>query len=75
MPYPLNPELMYMMPTHFGPMCGPRQGLGGKKFVFNPDKRKVTHLAVRFLTSANQLKKILPPGFELSGSHCRSTIN
>ena len=34
MTYPLNPELMYMMPTHFGPMCGPRQGPGGKKFAF-----------------------------------------
>ena len=58
---------MYMMPIHFGPMCGPRQGPGGKKFAFNPDKRKITHLSVSFLTNANQLQKILPPGFELSG--------
>ena len=58
---------MYMMPIHFGPMCGPRQGPGGKKFAFNPDRRKITHLSVSFLTNANQLQKILPPGFELSG--------
>ena len=58
---------MYMMPTHFGPMCGPRQGPGGKKFAFNPDKRKITHLSVSFLTNTNQLQKLLPPGFELAG--------
>ena len=58
---------MYMMPTHFGPMCGPRQGPGGKKFAFNPDKRKRTTLTVSFLTNANQLQKFLPPGFELAG--------
>ena len=56
-----------MMPTHFGPMCGPRQGPGGKKFAFNPDKRKITSLAVSFLTKANQLQKLLPPKFELAG--------
>ena len=67
MVYSLNPESMYMMPIHFGPMCGPRQGPGGKKFAFNPDMRKITHLSVSFLTNANQLQKILPPGFELSG--------
>ena len=26
---------MYMMPIHFGPMCGPRQGPGGNKFAIN----------------------------------------
>ena len=58
---------MYMMPIHFGPMCGPRQGPGGKKFAFNSDKRKITHLSVSFLTKASQLQKLLPPGFELAG--------
>ena len=67
MAYLLNSESMYMMPTHFGPMCGPRQGPGGKKFAFNPDKRKITTLTVSFLTKANQLQKLLPPRFELSG--------
>ena len=67
MPYKFQPGKMYMMPTHFGPMCGPRQGPGGKKFVFNPDKRKSTTVTVSFLTKANQLQKFLPPGFELAG--------
>ena len=44
----LNPEPMYMLPIHFGPMCGSRQGPGGKKFAFNPDKRKIAHLSVSF---------------------------
>ena len=67
MTYPLNPELMYMMPTHFGPMCGPRQGPGGKKFAFEQDQRKSKSISVSFLTNAEQLKEFLPPGFELWG--------
>ena len=63
----LNPESMYMMPIHFGPMCGPRQGPGGKKFAFSTDKRKITNLSVSFLTNASQLQKLLPPRFELAG--------
>ena len=34
MPYPLKPGTMYMMPTHFGPMTGPRQGPGGEVGAF-----------------------------------------
>ena len=67
MTYPLNPELMYMMPTHFGPMCGPRQGPGGKKFAFEQDHRKCMAVSVSFLTNAAQLQELLPPGFELMG--------
>ena len=67
MTYPLNPELMYMMPTHFGPMSGPRQGPGGEKFAFEQDQRKSMNVSVSFLTNAEQLKAFLPPGFELSG--------
>ena len=44
MTYPLNPEFINIIPTHFGPMCVTRQGPGGKKFAFNPDKRKRTTL-------------------------------
>ena len=58
---------MYMMPIHFGPMCGPRQGPGGKKFAFKTDKRKITSFSVSFLTNASQLQKLLPPRFELAG--------
>ena len=67
MNYPLKPDLMYMMPTHFGPMSGPRQGPGGRKFAFEHDQRKVMNISVSFLTNAEQLKAFLPPGFELSG--------
>ena len=67
MTYPLNPDLMYMMPTHFGPMSGPRQGPGGKKFAFEMDQRKTKSVSVSFLTNAEQLRDFLPPGFELYG--------
>ena len=67
MPYPLNSELMYMMPTHFGPMSGPRQGPGGKMLAFEQDQRKKMTVSVSFLTNAEQLKDFLPPGFELAG--------
>ncbi len=48
MTYKLDPKSMYMMPIHFGPMCGPRQGPGGKKFAFSTDKRKITNFSVSF---------------------------
>ena len=67
MPYPLNPELQYLMPTHFGPMSGPRQGPGDKKFPFGQSKCKVMSVSVNFLTNAEQLRDFLPPGFELMG--------
>lgn len=67
MPYRLKPKTMYMMPTHFGPMAGPRQGPGGDMGAFSRDNRKVRSLAVSFLTNAGQLEAMLPEGFELDG--------
>ncbi|MCY3597780.1 MAG: acetoacetate decarboxylase family protein [Rhodospirillales bacterium] len=67
MPYPLKPGTMYMMPTHFGPMTGPRQGPGGKSGVFAPDQRKTMTVSVRFLTDGGQVEPFLPPGFTLDG--------
>ena len=67
MTYPLRPDTMYMMPTHFGPMSGPRQGPGGEKYAFAKDERKSTSISVSFLTNAHQLRPLLPPGFELAG--------
>ena len=67
MPYPLKPGTMYMMPTHFGPMTGPRQGPGGKVGAFATDQRKTTAVSVRFLTEAKQVEPFLPPGFALDG--------
>lgn len=67
MNYPLRKDLMYMMPTHFGPMCGPRQGPNGHKFKYAQDQRKSLTLSVSFLTNADQLEPLLPPGFSLFG--------
>ena len=67
MPYPLKPGKMYMMPTHFGPMTGPRQGPGGEVGAFPLDRRRTTAVSVRFLTEAGQLEPFLPPGFALDG--------
>lgn len=66
MPYPLDPNRMYRMPTHFGPRTGPRQGPDGRKFdcIDNPYG---TAYSVSFLTEAQQLEAFLPPGFALDG--------
>ena len=66
MPYPLDPDKMYRMPTHFGPRTGPRQGPDGRKFecIDNPYG---TAYSVSFLTNAQQLAAFLPPGFSLDG--------
>ncbi len=67
MPYKLKPKTMYMMPTHFGPMSGPRQGPGGEMGAFSVDQRKTRAYAVSFLTEQEQLEALLPPGFEAVG--------
>ncbi|MCY3917350.1 MAG: acetoacetate decarboxylase family protein [Chloroflexi bacterium] len=66
MPYPLDPDKMYYMPTHFGPRTGPRQGPDGRKFecIDNP---LGTAYSVSFLSNARQLQAFLPPGFSLDG--------
>ena len=66
MPYSFQPGKMYRMPTHFGPRTGPRQGADGLSFE-NKDTPKTTTVAVSFLTNADQLEALLPPGFELAG--------
>jgi hypothetical protein len=67
MPYKLDPRMMYMMPTHFGPMAGPRQGPGGGMGAFPADNRKSRTVEVSFLSDAVQLEALLPDGFELLG--------
>ena len=65
MAYKLSPEKMYMMPTHFGPSAGPRQGPDGRKFECK-DNPKSKSVSVSFLTDRDQLQEFLPPGgFEL----------
>lgn len=54
----------YRMPIHFGPCLGPRQGPDGKPFNWvNSPKR--TSISVVFLSDADALKALLPPGFSL----------
>ena len=67
MPYKLKPKTMYLMPTHFGPMSGPRQGPGGEMGAFSVDQRKSRTYAVSFLSEKRQLDALTPPGFEAVG--------
>lgn len=67
MPYAFQKDMMYRMPTHFGPAYGPRQGEGGKKFA-NLDSPKSTSMSVSFLTNREQLEEFLPEGFELGST-------
>ena len=59
MAYKLTPNKMYMMPTHFGPGLGPRQGPGGRKFDCI-DTPKTTSLSVSFLSNREQLDALIP---------------
>ncbi len=64
MTYRLEPEMMYMMPIHFGPGMGPRQGPNRRTFECK-DSPKTTSVSVSFLTNGDQLETLLPEGFEL----------
>ena len=66
MPYKLQPGRMYMMPTHFGPAAGPRQGPDGRRFE-GLDSPRTTSYSVSFLTRSEQLEALLPVGFRLAG--------
>ncbi len=66
MPYHLDPDQMYRMPTHFGPRVGPRRGPDGRKFECR-DNPYSTSFSLSFLSSAAQLERFLPPGFSLAG--------
>ena len=66
MAYKFQPGAMYLMPTHFGPMTGPRRGPDGKGYACI-DTPKNTSYSVSFLTNAEQLEELLPEGFALHG--------
>ncbi|RZF26756.1 hypothetical protein EVC45_26665 [Paraburkholderia sp. UYCP14C] len=61
-----NDGVMHRMPYGFGPTAGPRQGPDLKPFDWStsPHRRSV---AVSYLTDADQLGELLPPGFRLVG--------
>lgn len=64
MSYSFIPGKIYRMPTHFGPLMGPRQGPDDSRFdtVNNP---KTTTLSVSFRSDPQQLDALLPDCFEL----------
>ena len=66
MTYKLQPGRMHMMPTHFGPAAGPRQGPDGRRFD-GVDSPRTTSYSVSFLTRPEQLEALLPIGFRLAG--------
>lgn len=66
MPYKLQPGRLYMMPTHFGPAAGPRQGPDGRRFD-GKNSPRTTSYSVSFLTRPEQLEVLLPVGFRLAG--------
>ena len=66
MPPERHPGRMYMMPTHFGPASGPRQGPDGRRFD-GLDSPRTTSYSVHFLTRSEQLEALLPVGFRLAG--------
>lgn len=55
----------YRMPVSFGPAPGPRQQIGGKRVV--DTMACVQGVATRFLTDANRMEALLPPGMSLDG--------
>ena len=57
---------MYLMPIHFGPMIGPRQGPDGCRFACIDYPKNMTY-SMSFLSNAEQLEGLLPPGFSLRG--------
>lgn len=66
MSYRFAPGRQYLMPTHFGPMSGPRARPDGGRFPV-PDGRLKESFAVSFRSRAAALAAVLPEGFELYG--------
>jgi hypothetical protein len=57
---------MFRMPYGYGPTASPRQGPDGKPFSWIDTPHKMT-VAASFLTKAEELASLLPPGFSLVG--------
>lgn len=60
------PERLYRMPVVFGPSAGPRQTPEGGRYACKDSPRE-TSVSLSFLTEAEYLQALLPPGFELDG--------
>jgi hypothetical protein len=66
MSYRFIPGRQYLMPTHFGPMSGPRARPDGSRYP-DPDGRIKESYSVAFLSDAGRLNDLLPEGFEIFG--------
>ncbi len=66
MPYTLQRDAMYRMPTHFGPRTGPRRGPDGRGFDCIDSPKSMSY-SVSYLTHAAAAEAVLPPGFTLNG--------
>ncbi len=59
-------RLVRRMPYGFGPSPGPRQGPDGRPFDWSDTPRRRA-VSVGFLTDAEVLSELLPPGFAVAG--------
>ncbi|MFN8441272.1 MAG: acetoacetate decarboxylase family protein [Caldilineaceae bacterium] len=66
MSYQFKTDRMYLMPTHFGPSLGPRQGPDGHRFSY-AEVPKNFAVYVNFLSNREQLTALLPEGFQVAG--------
>ncbi|MFO1169473.1 MAG: acetoacetate decarboxylase family protein [Hyphomicrobiaceae bacterium] len=66
MAYRFEPKRQYLMPTHFGPMSGPRARPDGSRYPV-PDGRMRETFAISYLSEKAALETHLPEGFELFG--------
>ena len=66
MGYKFKEGLMYRMPTHFGPSCGPRQGPESRnQFLGQETEGEVRQVSVSFRTNGEQLEELIPDGVGL----------
>jgi hypothetical protein len=66
MSYRFIPGRQYLMPTHFGPMSGPRARPDGSRYP-DPDDLIKESYSIAFLSDSGRLNDLLPEGFELFG--------
>jgi acetoacetate decarboxylase len=66
MTYHFEPGRTYRMPTHFGPVPGPRQQPDGVVRSWKDSPQTLT-VSASFLTDAARLERYLPEGFALVG--------
>ncbi len=74
MSYAFLPAMRYRMPTHFGPMPGPRQGPSGQRYACRDDPRQhIVHAA--FAAPIERLEAFMPPGFQAARGELHATFS